>query len=294
MLINNNNSSHYIPKKFTIQDEKQLQGYAAVIRNFLNYVLLHAVCPEYTEDVMAARKICDLAEKELWAIEKLGRKLPGEFNVAASTIYGGHWKPNDDIQSCTWDAGDPFEGITGITRGLGMADAERIFKTSVCLVSTDDELFDEVCKPNVCIVKSEYKAYEVVAIERAGVELSAQYKSVKDAHGIAGTIKPLGVIRFKPWEGARIQETEQIDEGRVKMGNGDSNIDSFWLEDEILELCFIGLKMEVVVHELNFGFKFFDTITGIYCSFYTYLHNEKMAHWKEPCQCSSLYLEDSS
>jgi len=62
-----------------------------------------------------------------------------------------------------------------------------------------------------------------------------------------------------------------------------AGVEIFWLEDEILEHIFPGLKLEVVVRELNIGIKFFDQISGVFCSFYTCLPNEKVVEfWKDP------------
>lgn len=55
-----------------------------------------------------------------------------------------------------------------------------------------------------------------------------------------------------------------------------------WLEDDILKLLFVGMKMEMTLHELNIGVTYFDTMGGPYCSFYMSLENEKMVDWKEP------------
>lgn len=236
---------------------------------------------------MAARRICDLAEKELWAIKLIQQKMPGEFNVAASTIYEGRWEPRDDSKTSAWDTENGFEEITGIQRGLTIPEAERIFKTCVALATDDNNpLFEAVSEPGVQIVKSENKSYEVVAIERADEVRVAQFESVKGIDGEAGAIKPIGLIRFKPWKGTRVEEDPEA-EKLANIAAGEEAIESFWLDDEILELCYVGLKLEVVVHTLNFGFKFFDTVKGAHCSFYTYLENEKMMNWKEPCKRSN-------
>ena len=61
-----------------------------------------------------------------------------------------------------------------------------------------------------------------------------------------------------------------------------AGIETFWLEDEILEHIFPGMKLEVIVRELNIGIKFFDHISDVLCSFYTVLPNDNVAFWKEP------------
>jgi len=267
---------------FPIDNEKDIHIYTAVIRNFLNYVLMHAVCPEYTKDIMNAKKICDLAEKELWAIKRIERLLPGDFNVAASTLYGGHYE-NAYVGDKAWATGQSEWDDVSSDQGFSVPEAERIFKASIAL-QNDDTLFMEVMKPDIHIINTEKKCYEIVEVERAAPDMINQYAAVKNVNGEVGSIKALGKIKFKPWEGPGIEEEDCSDDEHAELSKAEENItiDSFWLEDEILELCYVGLKLEVIVHELSCGMKFFDTILGIYCSFFTYLPQEKMAHWKEP------------
>lgn len=60
-----------------------------MIRNFLNYLLHHDVCPEYKDQVYAARSLLDQADRELWLCVRAGRSLPGAFNTACSELFGG-------------------------------------------------------------------------------------------------------------------------------------------------------------------------------------------------------------
>jgi hypothetical protein len=273
-------SAYRIPRMFSIDSEQDIKLYSAVIRNFLNYVLQHAVCPEYTQDVMAARKICDLAEKELWAIKRLQQKLPGDFNVAASTLYGGRYK-GIHISNSPWAADDPNFGDF-VSLGFSDPQAERIFKTAIAFAG-DDALFVEAMKPDIHIVRTETESYEVVDIVRPDVKRVEEYSSVRNHKGETGFIKPLGVVRFKEWEGPGLEEEDvSDDEGAKQVPDLNGPTYPFWLEDEILQLCFVGLKLELVVHQLNIGIPFFDSIVGIYPSFHTYLLNEKMVGWKEP------------
>jgi hypothetical protein len=123
----------------------------------------------------------------------------------------------------------------------------------------------------------------VVDIVRPDVKRVEEYSSVRNHKGETGFIKPLGVVRFKEWEGPGLEEEDvSDDEGAKQVPDLNGPTYPFWLEDEILQLCFVGLKLELVVHQLNIGIPFFDSVVGIYASFHTYLLNEKMVDWKEP------------
>lgn len=148
--------SHTFSRRFGFETEAEIKQVCAVIRNFLNYILSHGVCPEYTKDVLAARKICDTAEKELWAIRQLQPLLPGDFNVAASTLYGGHYQAIRILQSDWISPQVAFEGSISINHSLTDGEAERIFKTAIAFAGSE-ELFLEAMKGTVEVVNSEIK-----------------------------------------------------------------------------------------------------------------------------------------
>lgn len=271
---------------FPIDTKEELPLYCAVIRNFLNYVLQHAVCPEYTQDIMAARKICDQAQKELWSIRNLNFRLPGAFNIAASTLYEGRYQNvyTENVWGNTEDKKQVIDDTLIVNRGLSIPEAENIFKTAIAFVGTD-ELFEEVMKFGVKIVKSEDRSFEVVGIELPNEKTISDFDLINKQKmiqkGEAGYIKALGSLKVKAWEGPGFEpEDFTDDEDNVKPLSDE--IESFWLEEDILKLFMIGMKMECKVHELNVGVKFFDTLYGVYCSFHCMLPNEKMMGWKEP------------
>jgi hypothetical protein len=276
---------------FSIDHEHEIKLYSHIIRNFLNYVLHHRVCPEYTEDVMAARDICDLAEMELWAIRQLQSKLPGDFNIAASTLHGGRYK-EFQLAAQAWMPDDPDSPDYASTNPrFADAEAERVFKTAIAFAG-DAEVFLKAMDPDIHIVKTTRKFYEVADIERPSPEVMAQYASVKSFKGETGYIKALGVVNFKAWDGPGIEPEDLTDneDSTAEVKTEPSGLESFWLEDDILSLFFIGLKLEVEVHELNIDVKFFDTVLGLYCSFHSYLPNEKMIYWKEPSKLTATAM----
>lgn len=276
-----NISGHRIPTQFATDREEDIKLYAAVIRNFLNYVLAHAVCPEYNDDVMAAREICNKAETELTAVKRLGYAFPGDFNVAASTLYGGRYE-NRHISTQAWEDDIGGDAVVSMLGGLSVANAERIFKTAIAF-DGGEKMFAKVMAEDVKIINTESRCFEVVEIQRTSEESLRQYASVKNAVGEAGAIKALGVMVVKPWEGPGVYEEDFTDdEADTVVHASGEKLERFWVEDETLKDVFIGLKMEVIVNELDIGIKFFDGIEGLYCSFHAYLPNEKMNSWKEP------------
>jgi hypothetical protein len=58
--------------------------------------------------------------------------------------------------------------------------------------------------------------------------------------------------------------------------------ETFWVDEELLESCFVGMKFVGVVRTLDMGVKYLDNVTVIYASFYTFVENERMINWKPP------------
>lgn len=291
ILLTNILSSSTSRKHLHYCTEKQIKVICGVVRNFLNYVLLHAVCPEYTEDVMAARRICDLAEKELWDIEQAHRKFDGLFNTAASILYTGHFQQvveGDSAFEFEVDSGNEDSAPRSERRPLNIAAAEHIFKTAVAFEGTE-ELFLAAMNADIHVVKSEMRFVEVVQINRATTASIDDYSRVKDHLGVTGTMRALGRIHFKAWSGHGYDvEDTTDDEGEDEehlTPPPDPIVETFWLDDHILPHCFVGMKLEIDVRELNIGIKFMVDVHGIFCSFYTLLPNEKVIDsWTEPSE----------
>ena len=259
-----------------------------MIKNFLNYVLAHAVCPEYTETVLAARNVCDVAEKELLAINYLRGGLPGDFSIAASTLFGGRYQ-GLRFANEQWGAIDPLANIYGpFNQGFDESEAQKIFKTAIALSGTD-EMFRVVMNEDVKIIATKKKFLEVIKIELPDPKTVAEYGSVTRAEGRSGYYRPLGRLLVKAWDGPGYEEEDMTDdEDSDSKTSNVGAIEIFWLEHDILKHCFHGLKFEALFHELNIGIKFLDDVSGLYCSFFIFLPNEKMIGWKEPSQFSLL------
>lgn len=235
---------------------------------------------------MAARKICDLAEKELGDIRLLHHMFPGEFNHAASTLYGS--KSQDPPGDRTWESDTSAEdGIhcSGKDR-QSIATAEYVFKTVVTFEGSD-EMFKAVSNGKVDVVNIETKFVEVVEIDHADMTSIHKYSSTSPPPGATESINALGKIHVKPWDGPGYYAEDMTDGedegGEYPATQRDAAIETFWLEAYILDRCFVGMKFQVAVQELNIGLKFIREVGGIYCSFHTILPNEKVIeNWKEP------------
>ncbi|CAG8982547.1 hypothetical protein HYALB_00002329 [Hymenoscyphus albidus] len=235
-----------VPQRIGIHDDEMVKLACKVIKNFLDYLLQHEVCPEYTEEIMTARKVCPLAEKELTAIRKLGTLMPGKFNMALSTLFGGQFQSFAVLDAATWDDGDD-----GRDFALDEKTAKEIFVEGARFLSSRGISFNSLST----IVSVEQRTFQVVKSDASSGDL-------------------LVPIVCKPWKGPGLDEFDMPE----PMPKGEQ---TFWLEPEIVVLLYVGMKLEVALCELDNGYKFFD-MAGIFCSFYTFMENEKMQDWREP------------
>lgn len=258
---------------FDVTTEKQIKSYTSIIRNFLNYLLHHDVCPEYKDQINAARSTCDLAEKELWACKQASLWLPGDFNTACSTIFGGYYA-NMYIGDQDW-AKD-----LDIYKGMSTETATRIFKAGLAAQTTDEVINAFTTKSkenNLAVVSAVATGLEVTDLIKADDAVLEMYAAQKPS------LKPLGRMKAKTWYNPTLPE-EDMTEEEVAAAATLLEIKEYelWVEDEILDMCFVGMKFDATVRELNFGILYFDTIIGVHCSFYSLLPNETIIGWREP------------
>jgi hypothetical protein len=83
----------------------EFQDAPEVVDAFLRYLQIRNVCPEYAEDIQAARDICARARLELPRCKILITLLPDKFNQACSVLFEGNQKDIMDFVP-TWNTGD--------------------------------------------------------------------------------------------------------------------------------------------------------------------------------------------
>lgn len=276
--------SYRAPRVLGLNSRENIKTCCGVIRNFLNYVVHHGVCPEYTQDLMRAKIICDKAEKELWVISGVGRLLPGSFNTACSVLYGGYYKHMYIPPDSPWAANlDTIEMFGPHVLGMPKKEALHILKTAIALIG-NETMYRGVASNTIRVIKQERRFFEITEIVRTDDKVEASFAAAKDIHGEPGGMKSIGVMRVKYCENPEPEDEDCSDDG---LDNGImEGEDEFWLEDFVLSECLVGLKMDALVYETNVGLKYFDTLEGIYCSFHTVLPNESMELWREPSICS--------
>lgn len=216
--------------------------------------------------------------KELWAISQCKPKLPGDFNKSCSEIFGGMyqgmWSENQE-----WMQGMELDYDIGISPDH----ARKIFKYALAANADDDthETYRQQLKQNTMKIASvkEDVGFEVTEILFPTQEIMDFY-----AQPEAAGLKPVGKLRAKTWIVPTAAGEDLTEEEEAALAGKTPEIEhyEFWIENDILSHCVVGMKVEATVTKLSFGVSYFDAVPRVHCSFYQLLPNELMVGWREP------------
>ncbi|KAK6600220.1 argonaute siRNA chaperone complex subunit Arb1 [Botrytis cinerea] len=171
---------------------EEVTMFCGVVKNFLNYVLAHEVCKEYTKEVMAARRLCDVAEREFDAIRCLRQMFPGDFTVAASTLFGENYKRHFEINSAWANPEDDLSQWNTNIPVLSLPVCQFVFGGIVAFIG-DKSHFDKAKNGDIHVVTIETRFIEVADVHRASANVVKEFSHVKDPRGL-GALKPIGKL----------------------------------------------------------------------------------------------------
>ena len=284
--------SRRAPYYYGFEVRDQVEIVTKVLANFMRYLLYHDVCPEYAAEVSLARDICGTATRELWACAEAQRWLPGDFNIACSTLFDGSYGKNYDGVS-SWmpeeNQVNSFVGMTTVTAqevvkfAIAGAGSEAVYRSFYDLV-TKDEIVEVETLVGV--------GFEITAIDQVEADTKNFYREQ------TADYRPVGKVRAKPWtrpdlppedltaaeRAALAMKADEAVAGAIT-NSGKESVEAcfeFFIEEVVLQHLFVGMKIEATVHKLNCGIWFFDDVLRAFCSFDTFLCNELMIGWKEP------------
>ncbi|KAK3323795.1 Argonaute siRNA chaperone complex subunit Arb1-domain-containing protein [Cercophora scortea] len=234
-----------------------------VVSNFLKYVDGHDVCPEYADDLKNAQKICRDALEEMPSITKALSLLPGEFHNAGRVLFCN----DDDDQLSSFDnllnTEQPIDDrLARIRVGVTMA----VFPDPKRMMPILD----------VTVIKSYEKSFEICEVSLPGNQTLAKYKAINQHLGGDTQVKPCG------WIVAR--QTTVLDgwDNTAPEPISGGPTETFFLEEEILRLLKVGMKMNMGVRVLSNGINIIKYVKDVYPTFYTFLPQELMLAYKEP------------
>lgn len=267
--------SMHLPAAVSTNSQETLKIYTGVIRNWLNYLLQHDVCNEYRDQIMASRKTCDAAEKELWAIHKLNGNIQGQFGDACRRIF----LPSPDSPGYTWDWSDTWTVPTKVTN----EEANRIFLTAMAALGSD-EMIDRYQEQNqdessISVVQSLETGLEILDILPPTNGTLSVYND-DAAHGLSPLYKVRARTWYMDWE--VLPDLTEEEEAKLPAKRAKERRDfELWVDEDCYKYVFVGLKMTVKLKELSFGLCFLDRVSYIFPSFVTWLPNELMLGYRE-------------
>lgn len=204
--------------------------------------------------------------------------LPGDFNKSCSEIFGGMYQG-------MWSANQDWMQGMDLDYDIGMSPhhARKVFKYALAANADDDthETYRKQLenKATKIVSVNENTGFEVTEVNFATQEILNFYSQPECAD-----LKPIGKMRAKTWiiPTSADEDLTEEEEAALAAKAPETKYYEFWVEDEILSKCAIGMKLEATVTELSFGLSYFDALSGVHCSFYRFLPNELMAGWREP------------
>ena len=262
--------------RWELTSKDKVKSLVGIIRNFLNYLLHHDVCPEYKDQIDAARLICDHAVEEIWSTTEVMPMLPGDFNLACSEIFGGMYQG-------VFSASQAWREDPEMGGGLGISPehARNVFKIGIAAHASDEmfPIYQQQLKEKSCrLVRTEAVGIEVIEKLPPAKNILDFYKDSQ-----AAGLKVLGKMKAKTWTSPQSMDEDltEEEEAYIEVNPPETKQYEFLLEDEILQKCEIGMKLRVTLRETSFGLTYFDAVHAVHCSFYQLIPNELMEDWRE-------------
>lgn len=283
--------------RFGFETRTDVELVTSTLERFMDYLLQHDVCTEYQTQVLATRNFCREATAELWDVAQATRRLPGDFNIACSTMFGGSYANYDGE---TWWGPDEVAAKEEVFVGFKPDQAHQILHFGVS-GAADEHVFAHYLE-----AVNGSKSLEVVSVtERAGFEItrieppSPECKAIYTTHST--NFRPVGRVYAKPWtnpdappEDLTAAEREELINKPTTDGSDNQEEYVFFLESILQSHLRVGMKIEATIRQLNCGIMFFDEFLNILPSFDLYLPNEMILGWKPPRSLKGAFDYESS
>lgn len=275
--------SRRAPVMYTLDNQDQVGIVTRTLERFMDYLLQQEVCPEYYQEILSTRNLCRGAYLDLWNCAEAQRWLPGDFNIACSTLFGGKYSRGYDGET-HWVDLKPGESVfVGFTPekatqivGFAIAGAatEDVYAKYYEIYSDDEENFEVV-------ETIRDHGFEITKIEPATKECLDLYKTNTTEY------LPVGRIHAKFWFNPDTPPDDLTPEERscitrLPSTNTVSEYVFFVESTTILPLLAVGQKVEATICKLNCGVWFLDEVFRVSPAFDTWIENELMLGWREP------------
>lgn len=272
------------PWTFGVSEKATIDAYCEVVNNFLAYVLMHSVCPEYTNEILAAQKIARLVKKELWAIKTLMDVFPGPFHTALAIVSDpkGFLAETRLCTPAQLETAKEFKGEEfNVNKHMTFEQCMAVVEVTLTLMGTEaqiDTLLPLVEKmkkgDRLPVVRTEECTFEVLSISPPSQETVDDFEAFSERF----EIKPTGFLFVRPWGSSAEEQPEDLTPAEARKAakakqealearrrrdadpqnafklDGDlTPTESFVISADILEHCFVGMKFECTVKTIGAG-----------------------------------------
>lgn len=242
-------------------------------------------------------EICTKALLELPKIGEAGRMIPGDFNLACRVLFcstgvpldPGDFNPGFELYEDrkTYELADGK--MVNYTEALDPCmtlpanfDPQLVFRSTIALREPDHIARINNDSDSLRVINAFEEVYEVAEIVFAEKQLVDMYNGISGSDDTIRDIEPVGHIVLVPTiieDGWDNHPTHA--EGRTgKPGNPIS----LYMEHNVLKHLDVGMKMRVMMCELNLGdgLEFIKEIAELLPSFHVFLPQSLMMHYKPP------------
>lgn len=253
-----------------------------IICNFLRYVHMHNVAPEYSDDISRALATSLAAKVEIPLASAAFKALPGDFNLSARALF-----MPDRREEIGHSATHAIVALQG--RLEKAMDAERVFKATIAIwghLFGDKEMARALEIDSVKIKATRIYDLELVSVIFPDESVRESYAGIRHkATGEQRVVEPAGLAQFRH---IIIEDgfERPADEDKAEIAAREKEV--FFLEESIVGTAenpgplLPGMKVRATVCELDCGLKFFKDILEVKPSMYVFLPQELMLHYKEP------------
>ncbi|OQO00103.1 hypothetical protein B0A48_13888 [Cryoendolithus antarcticus] len=259
------------PHYFDVTHQAIVEASCNVLRNWFKWLLHHIVFAEYTDQLLQCLPILDAIEKELPLMAKASKCLPGAFNIAASIAMNGEAAASC-VKQESYEDTDFKPDVPADAMVFTKQEARTIFLTGVVAYGTQAQIdsieahVDDLTKLRV-IWEDNDVHLEVTKISFLS---DADATTQELFHGLGHTIVPaLGKMTCVRHEKPDFSDREPAP------GHWDGHETfKFIVDEKAFKNCYVGLKFDAVVMELENGIAWIDHLHFCDGNFYKWCWNE--------------------
>ena len=256
-----------------VDEQSKISDAVGVLRNFYNYLLHHDVMPEFKPQIQEAKRMCDVAERELWLCAQAARIIPGPFNESCSLLCGGY---HHEAYPRNWDTAKAM----GVAPEIDKEKARKIFVAGLSAQASEESIdkYEVLQRQGPLDFQRQFENFfEVVEIMEPSQRVKLFYE-----HPINLGLSRVGKVTAKTWynPGDAPLDLTPAEKARIERDGPPIEQYEFFVDDTLLQKMFPGMKIRATIRETRFGILYFDEVTSILPSFYHYMTNEDWLSYK--------------